>query len=363
MIKLAIIISTLKNTGPTRVCLNLLTYIDKTVFDVHVITLSKEPNDSLIKEFEALGITIHQINHGRLKGIYKNIISIKYLIKDLEIDIIHSHGFRPDIYSVFMPVKGKVSTLHNVPFVDYVLKYGELKGRIMSFIHLNFLKLNKSPFVIFCSNAIKNKIINIEGEVIVNGIDTEFFYPEYEKVQYFRNKFNIDKKIKRIFISTGSLIPRKNLKTLVKAFNKIDQEQNLLIILGDGPELKTLKLISNSGILYLGKHKDVRPYLQISDFFVSASFSEGLPNAVLEALACGTNCILSDISSHKEIFFNKREIFFAPDDINKLHTLLKDSNTQKVNRDLNYKFCQKHFSAEAMAISYSKIYKSFLNNE
>lgn len=363
MIKLAIIISTLKNTGPTRVCLNLLTYIDKTVFDVYVITLSKEPNDSLLNEFKALGVKLHQINHGRLEGIYKNILFIRNLIRDLDIDIIHSHGFRPDIYSVFMPVKIKVSTLHNIPFVDYVLKYGKLKGRIMSFIHIFFLKLNNSLFVVFCSNAIKDSIINIEGDVIVNGIDTEFFYPEYEKVKYFRNKFNIDKKVKRIFISTGSLIPRKNLKTLVNAFNKLDQEKNLLIILGNGPELKTLKLISNSGILYLGKQKDVRPFLQISDFFVSASFSEGLPNAVLEALACGTNCILSDIRSHREILFNKSEIFFAPDDIDKLYNLLKSSNIQKVKRDLNYNFCQQHFSAKAMAFSYGKLYKSFIDNE
>ena len=54
-------------------------------------------------------------------------------------------------------------------------------------------------------------------------------------------------------------------------------------------------------IHFMGKRADVALFLQNSDVFVSASDSEGLPNAVLEALACGCSVILSDIPQHKEI--------------------------------------------------------------
>ena len=42
-------------------------------------------------------------------------------------------------------------------------------------------------------------------------------------------------------------------------------------------------------------------YLQLSDFFISSSQTEGLPNATMEAMACGLPCVLSDIEAHREI--------------------------------------------------------------
>ena len=45
----------------------------------------------------------------------------------------------------------------------------------------------------------------------------------------------------------------------------------------------------------------VQEYLGASNYFISASLAEGLPNSVLEAMACGLPCILSNIPPHVEI--------------------------------------------------------------
>ena len=58
---------------------------------------------------------------------------------------------------------------------------------------------------------------------------------------------------------------------------------------------------AHSNIKYLGHIEQPLKYLQASDFLISASVSEGLPNTVLESLACGIPVILSDIEPHREI--------------------------------------------------------------
>jgi glycosyltransferase involved in cell wall biosynthesis len=85
------------------------------------------------------------------------------------------------------------------------------------------------------------------------------------------------------------------------------QEPNAkLLVLGTGPEAVNLRnyaqcLGISNAVRFLGQQSDVRRYLGAADFFVFASHYEGLPLAVLEAMACGLPCLLSDIPPHREI--------------------------------------------------------------
>src|SRR5690606_8396576 len=98
-----------------------------------------------------------------------------------------------------------------------------------------------------------------------------------------------------IFISVGSLIPRKNMKVLVEAFNVFSKASSgSLVILGGGPEMEKLRSVSCRSIFLQGNVDNVRDYLAGCDYFVSTSLAEGLPNTVLEALAMGLPAILSD---------------------------------------------------------------------
>ena len=62
------------------------------------------------------------------------------------------------------------------------------------------------------------------------------------------------------------------------------------------------KLAGNdSRIKFIGRVPSPIKYLRISDYFVSASLSEGLPLAVMEGMGCGLPAILSNIDSHFEM--------------------------------------------------------------
>ena len=96
------------------------------------------------------------------------------------------------------------------------------------------------------------------------------------------------------------------MKFLIEAFNRIsNRDRGSLIILGDGPLRPILEEVAGDSIFLVGDVHNVSDYLTASDYFVSTSLSEGLPNTVLEALACGLPVIISDIDSHREIFHEK----------------------------------------------------------
>ena len=78
------------------------------------------------------------------------------------------------------------------------------------------------------------------------------------------------------------------------------------VIAGSGPLEDELRArVSACGlahvVTFLGFVQDVAPVLQASDIYVSASEKEGLPLSLIEGMACGLPCVVTDIEGHREI--------------------------------------------------------------
>ena len=101
------------------------------------------------------------------------------------------------------------------------------------------------------------------------------------------------------FISVGRLVPQKRVDLIVEAFARLDGLESWTFdVLGDGPERASLdRLVTERGIgrrVRFHGHVDPFPHLFASDIFVLASDFEGMPNALLEAMACGVVPIVND---------------------------------------------------------------------
>jgi glycosyltransferase involved in cell wall biosynthesis len=108
--------------------------------------------------------------------------------------------------------------------------------------------------------------------------------------------------------SVGRIIGIKDPLTLLQAFEDCHDQHSHLIFIGAGDledhlarrssELGLGRQVALSGLI---PREKVYEHLFSADVFVSTSLVEGLPVAVLEAMACGCPVILSDIPSHREI--------------------------------------------------------------
>ena len=359
MINILYIVSTLRKTGPIIVLDNIIKYLDKSKFIPIILTLSKEPKDSLKEYFiNDLHTRVETLNLSRLQGFFLAKNRIKKIVKDNNINFIHTHGLRADIIVSHLSTPF-ISTIHNYPHYDYPLRHGKIKGGLMAKKHIEFIQ-NNPRNSIACAKAISYdfKQDGFELEYIQNGVDTDKFHPinEQEK-ENLKENLNIDKS-KRIFISTGALISRKDTKTLIKGFMNFNKNKNnLLLIAGDGFEKQELEDISDENIIFLGNISNIDQYLQISDCFVSASLAEGLPNSVLEAMSCGLPTLLSDIPSHRELYEDEFGEFFQIKNIKELtEKLYSVKSNFKIISNLSTRLVEKNFSAKVMSLKYQKIY-------
>lgn len=137
---------------------------------------------------------------------------------------------------------------------------------------------------------------------IPNGVDLERIADARERL----TKRNRGEKF--TIASVGRIIDIKDPLSLLQAFEQCHDTQSQLVFIGAGDMEGRLKLRTSD--LGLGRHvilhgliprEKVYEHLFHADVFVSTSLVEGLPVAVLEAMACGCPVILSDIPSHREI--------------------------------------------------------------
>ncbi len=130
----------------------------------------------------------------------------------------------------------------------------------------------------------------------------------------------------------GSLIPRKDVHTIVEAFKALDGGEDAeLVLIGDGPERQALERLAvtrgiGDRVRFLGKvsPRDIPDQLGRLDVLVLGSRSEGRPNAVLEGMAAGLPVIATDIDGVRELVFSGVNGFlFKPGDVRRLSDCMR----------------------------------------
>lgn len=110
-----------------------------------------------------------------------------------------------------------------------------------------------------------------------------------------------------LIVCTARLSVEKGLEILLGAMRKIVQEfpECKCMVVGEGPlqesltrQIESLRLESH--VFLEGFQPDVRPYLAAADAFLLTSYIEGLPYSVLEAMASGLPCVVTNVGGNAE---------------------------------------------------------------
>jgi glycosyltransferase involved in cell wall biosynthesis len=177
-------------------------------------------------------------------------------------------------------------------------------------------------------------------------------------------------------IATVGLIKMKNPLTVLEAFQQCHDQASKLVFIGEG-DLRPLitQEVEKSGLQNQVKmtgmieRDSVFEYFVQGDLFVSASWGEGLPVAVLEAMACRRPVILSDISPHREIAEGADFIpLIKPDDVAGFAREIKKFRKMSVSeRAIIGQKCRKlieeRFSLPAMHAGYEEVYAQITGNQ
>ena len=297
------VVSRLRPSGPTNQLYYILKHLDDE-FDATVLTLSPEPEDTELPRFQELDVEYRTLGLSRWEGLVFGPRRLRSMVDEIDPDAIHTQGIRADTLSaLFLRAYPRIATIRNYAYDDYPAKFGRVQGNAMAWEHLQVFRRIDHP--VACSETVADMVRphGVEATSIQNGVDTEAYQPveEVEKIQ-LREKLDIPESA-TVFVSVGTLIPRKNPLDVIEAFQGADVEDGVLLMLGDGPLQEECESLADDDeqIRIEGWVDNVSEYLGASDFFISASSSEGLPNTVMEALATGLPIVLSDIQPHQEI--------------------------------------------------------------
>lgn len=363
-IKILYLVSTLKKCGPINILYGIVAGLDRSKFDIYILCLSEEGKDSAVERFKALPLKIYHLNNSRLLGLFKNKRAVQKMVDKLDIDLSHSHGIRADHINSRLKNVIRFNTIHNFPAEDYTLRYGKAKGMLMEIIHKRAIVKLDHP--IACSKAISDKFNSIYGIAtgfIQNGIDTNCFFPDKKLKHPLKVELGLPPD-KRIFIVSSALTRLKNPQIILEAFNQILDPRVHLLFLGSGELLEPLASKNKNGAVdFKGKVQNVSDYLKASDYFVSASLTEGLPNSVLEALGTGLPALLSKIPSHIEIVGHSYPYLFDPEDAADLHQKMEqvlDHDNRELISAMERKI-NSEFSAGTMSRKYASLYLDHAN--
>ena len=143
----------------------------------------------------------------------------------------------------------------------------------------------------------------------------------------------------RRFICLGRIEPEKCLEHMIDAFAALPAEAKAqLTILGDGQcraalEEQTVRLGLSGRVKFAGAVEDVFPFLWKADFYLSTSVSEGMSNALLEAMSCGVVPIITDVSGASDIVEHERSGFLAGSHVEYGGLLLRALGLSEAERD------------------------------
>jgi teichuronic acid biosynthesis glycosyltransferase TuaC len=180
-------------------------------------------------------------------------------------------------------------------------------------MHLTAKVLSETDQLVSVSSALKTEVETIakpkeEIKVVYNGCDINAFKFNGRDRNAIRNKMQLSAQDK-VIIFVGGIVRSKGIYELVNAFiNLVNKYKHLhLIILGNGPEYTTIKNIAffkglTNKIHLAGNipHDEISQWLSASDIFVLPSYNEGLPNAVLEAMACSLPVVATKVGGIPE---------------------------------------------------------------
>ena len=298
------LISHARVSGPVNQALNILNGLKlNNRIDGSLVTLAPEiEGNTWLNRFSNEDIKIYSLQQSFWKTLWC-VPKLRKYLRNNEVDVIHSSGFRANVVSMFMPSRYvKVSTQRSSP-ADIAEKLPKAIRPFIIWLYLQLIK--RIPVNVACSKSLSNVFLHqfrMKMPYVQNGVNTNYFKPlPYSAKRELRTKLDLPLN-RRIYLILGSLNKRKNNELIIEVANTIVDKPIEFVFVGSGPEEDSLKKLANSPhICFRGTTTFPLDYLQAADVLISSSLAEGLPNTVLEAMACGLPCILSDIEPHREL--------------------------------------------------------------
>jgi glycosyltransferase involved in cell wall biosynthesis len=323
----------------------------------HNPVLITNGGDSL-ERLEKLGIKykINKSLHSKNPVSFaKNVNEIKNIIKDLNIDIVHTHHRYSELTGVRAgklirdPKHKSVFTALSIVKRKYNIEY-------------------KSDKIIAVSKAVKRMLIN-KFNINPSRIKLIPNFTDTDELKYYKPSKS-KKTVYNIF-SAGRFHPEKNYEILLEALNYLNDKNIKLTLIGEGANLAQYQNYINSHKLnaeILTPRSDLSDYFAPADVCVLSSKCDPFPNFMLQAGLFKKPFIGSKVDGISELIINnKNGLLFEPGDYKKLaeNIILLKENKMKASSLASalHSDVITHYTQKQVVPEIEKLYLDLLKSE
>jgi glycosyltransferase involved in cell wall biosynthesis len=290
--------------GAERHLIELWKRIDRTRFEVVIACFRRE--GAFLAEAESLGWPVRELAVGRrIYGAagFAGLARLVHLVRDLRPEVIHGYLFGPNLYAA---LAGRLAGVPAVVVAKRNVDAFETRRQVL----VQRLAHRLATHVTAVSEAVADSVIALgvprsRITVIPNGVDAARFVPP-APVDEARRALGAD--ASPLVGSVGCLAARKDYGTLLEALRLLG-DRGLAFraaLVGDGPDRDALEARAAAlgladRVRFLGERADVDRLLPGMDVFVLSSREEGIPNALLEAMAAGRACVATAVGGTPEV--------------------------------------------------------------
>jgi glycosyltransferase involved in cell wall biosynthesis len=295
--------------GLERQLCYLLQALDREHYRPHVAVWKYSETDAYNRAIQDLEIPLHRFSN-RASGIEK-LIAFRRLVHALKPEIVHSYSFHTNFAAWWatcgtptIPIGGVRSDFDRTK-----RQSGPLLGRLSA--RWPDHQIFNSEAAAAAARKTQTWFVPKQLHVVRNGLDLDMFRP-----------LPLPATKRPGILGVGSLLPVKRWDRLLRAARELKRRglSFEIQIAGDGPLRGNLQQqIENSDlsdcVKLLGYRSDIAHLLAISSFLVHPSDSEGCPNVVMEAMACGRAVVATDTGDTASLVENEHTGFVvAPHD-------------------------------------------------
>lgn len=293
--RIAFYIGSLGKGGAERVMRNLAEYFYEQGYEVFMVTKLIEENEYALNPAIpriVADITKEEETGKRLGNLVARVKKLRSIWEEIQPDVIVSFIKKNNLMALASANPLKIPVIVSVRSAPA----RELSGRGVK--QLTFLMFRKAAGIVLQTTQAKEffpKSLQKKSIILQNSINRDFI--EYLDSHAYDEENGDNHRV----ITVGRIDDNKNQKMLAKAFINVAEANSdwTLHFYGDGEGADKVKSIANDSkvsdrIFFHGVVDDVPEQMSKADIFVLPSKVEGMPNALIEAMAMGKACISTD---------------------------------------------------------------------
>ncbi len=287
--KIAFYCSSLSKGGAERVFVNLAEYFRQKGYDIYIITQYRQEDEYAISgEITRIisDLTEEETGKGRIGNFIGRLTKLRRICRQIRPDILLScsgkNNFMALAAGAFLKTKVVVSVVADPP-LEYYTGFMRFLAKNYFCFASGVVLQTKQAMAYFPRRVQKKSII------LPNSLNPLFIKPRYEGER------------RKEIVAVGRLDENKNHAMLIRAFSGLVQEfpDYTVTIYGEGESRgdleKLVKSLHLEGKIFLPGRKDaIEDRIYESSLFVMTSDTEGMPNALIEAMSLGLPVISTD---------------------------------------------------------------------